>query len=66
MIYAQLPTLPDSAESSLKMNQSIRVWMNQFENLPDHGNSFLIELNVILNITPIVEQISLIAGYKDS
>ncbi len=36
----ELPTLPDSAESSLKINQSFLVQKNKFENLPDYGNLF--------------------------
>ena len=35
-----LPTLPDSAESTLYQNQSFHVLVNTFENLPDDGNFF--------------------------
>ncbi len=45
---AELPTLPDSAESSQKIYQ--------FENLHDYGNFVLVTLNVILNISLIVVQ----------
>ncbi len=47
---AELPTLPDSAESSLKINQSFHVLMNKFDKLADYGNLCPIMLTVILNI----------------
>ncbi len=46
----ELPTLPDSAQSSLKLNQSFHVLMNKFENLPDYGNFSSILLTVFLNV----------------
>ena len=48
-----LPNLLDSAERFLKIYY---VLMNKFESLPDHGNIFLIIMNVILNIFRIVVQ----------
>ncbi len=47
---AELPTLPDSAESSLKINQSFHVLMNKLENLPEHANPFpyYVECNFIM------------------
>ena len=53
-MYSELPTLPDSAESSLKINQSFHVLMNKFENIPDYGNFVPIMLNVVLNNSPII------------
>ncbi len=43
--FLELPTLPDSAESSLKINQPFHVLMNKFDNLPDYGQFFYIMLN---------------------
>ncbi len=37
---AELPTFPDAAEHSLKINQSFHVLIYKFENLPDYGNFF--------------------------
>ena len=54
--FTELPTLPDSAESSEKINQSFRFLMNKFISLPTYGNLLPIMLNAILNISPIVVQ----------
>ena len=54
-VFAELPTLPDSAEKSLKINQSFHDLMNKiFENLPDYENFSPVMLSVILNIFLIV------------
>ena len=47
----EMQTLPDSAECTMKINQSFYVLMNKFEkkNLP-------IILNVVLNVSLIVAQ----------
>ncbi len=52
----ELPTLPDSAESSLNTNQSFHVLINEFENLPIYEKLFPIMLSVILNVSLIVVQ----------
>ncbi len=51
----ELPTLPDSAESSLKINQSFHALMNKFE-IISYRNLFPAVLNVILYISLIVGQ----------
>lgn len=38
--FAEPPTLPDSAESSLKTDQSLHLGWNKFENLLDYDNFF--------------------------
>ncbi len=43
-------------KSSLKINQSVHVWMNKFDNLPDYGNVVPFMLNVILNVSLIAGQ----------
>ena len=53
--FPELPTLPDSAESSLKYKSS-HVLMNTFDNLPDYGNFFPLILNTVLAISLIVLQ----------
>ncbi len=56
-MYKELPTLPDSAKSSQKINQSFHVLMNRFENLPDYRSYVPIRLNVILNTSLIFVQV---------
>ena len=41
----ELPTLHDSAESSLKLNQSFHVLLSKVDNRPDYGTYFPIRPN---------------------
>ncbi len=40
----------------MKINQSVHVLMNKFDNLPDYGNIVPVVLNVILYVSLIVVQ----------
>ena len=51
---AELPTVLDSAESSLKINQPFNALKNKFEDLPDYGNFVHVMLNAIPNISLVV------------
>ncbi len=56
IMSAELLTHPDSAENTLKINQSFHILMIKFENLPDNGNFFPTMLNLLLNVFLIVVQ----------
>ena len=46
---AESQTLPESAEESLKINQSVYVLINKFDNnLPDNKNFVSIMLNYVI------------------
>ncbi len=51
-VHTELPTLPDSAESCLKINQSFHGLINTFENPPDCGHLFPIMLHVFSTNLP--------------
>ena len=63
---ADLPILPHSAESSLKISKSFHALMNQFKNLLDYGNLFPITFNLGPNSRYLSDwyKISLIARWK--